>query len=66
MVKGSIDTPEERLYRAASTDVDDVLKEYDSRPEGHFNEEITTSRIQYGKNEVTNHNRHVVLKRLAK
>lgn len=66
MVKGSTDNPEERLNRAASSDVDDVLKEYDSRPEGHFNEEITTSRIKYGKNEVTNHNRHMVLKRLGK
>lgn len=45
-------------------DADDVLKEYDSRLEGHFNEELTTSRIKYGKNTVTNHNKHQVLKRL--
>lgn len=64
MVKGSTDTPEQRLRRAASTEASDVLNEYDSRLEGHFNEELTTSRIKYGKNEVTNHNKHVVLKRL--
>lgn len=44
--------------------VDDVLKEYDSRLEGHFNEELTTSRIKYGKNEVTSRNKHQVLRRL--
>lgn len=64
MVKGSTDTPEQRLRRAASEDADDVLKEYDSRLDGHFNEEITTSRIKYGKNEVTNRNTHQVLRRL--
>ena len=64
MVKGTTDTPEQRLRRAASMDADDVLKEYDSRLEGHFNEELTTSRIKYGKNTVTNHNKHQVLKRL--
>ena len=53
------------LY-AASTDVDSVIKEFNSREEGHYNEEVTTSRIQYGKNEVTNHNKYVVLKRLAR
>lgn len=41
-----------------------MLNEYESRPEGHFNEELTTSRIKYGKNTVTNHNTHMVLKRL--
>ena len=51
---------------AASADVDSVIKEFNSRPEGHYNEEVTTSRIQYGKNEVTNHNKYVVLKRLAR
>ncbi len=51
---------------AASSDVDSVIKEFNSRPEGHYNEEVTTSRIQYGKNEVTSHNKHVVLKRLAR
>ena len=51
---------------AASSDVDSVIKEFNSRPEGHYNEEVTTSRIQYGKNEVTNHNKYVVLKRLAR
>lgn len=64
MVKGSTETSEQRLRRAASQEADDVLKEYDSRPEGHFNEELTTSRIRYGMNTVTNHNKHVVLKRL--
>lgn len=49
---------------AASTDVETVIKDLNSREEGHFNEEVTTSRIQYGKNEVTNHNKHVALKRL--
>lgn len=51
---------------AASSDVDSVIKEFNSRTEGHYNEEVTTSRIQYGKNEVTNHNKYVVLKRLAR
>ena len=64
MVKGTSDTPEQRLRRAASSEASDVLNEYDSRLEGHFNEELTTSRIKYGKNEVTNHNRHMILKRL--
>ena len=45
-------------------DAASVIEEYNSRPEGHFNEEITTSRIQYGKNEVTNRNKHAVLRRL--
>ena len=64
MVKGSNESPEQRLRRAASMDADAVLNEYESRPEGHFNEELTTSRIKYGKNTVTNHNKHQVLKRL--
>ncbi len=64
VVKGSTDTPEQRLRRAASQDADAVLKEYDSRLEGHFNEELTTSRIKYGKNTVTDRNTHQVLKRL--
>ena len=51
---------------AASTDAVKVIEEYNSRLEGHFNEEITTSRIQYGKNEVTNRNKHATLKRLYK
>ncbi len=52
------------MRHAASTDAASVINEYNSRIEGHYNEEITTSRIQYGKNEVTNHSKHVVLKRL--
>ncbi len=64
MVKGSTDSPEQRLRRAAASSPDVVLNEYDSRLEGHFNEELTTSRIKYGKNEVSDHNSHVVLKRL--
>ncbi|MDO5852665.1 MAG: magnesium-translocating P-type ATPase [Thermoplasmata archaeon] len=64
VVKGSTDSPEQRLRRAASMEADDVLNEYDSRLEGHFNEELTTSRIKYGMNAVTNHNKHQVLKRL--
>lgn len=64
MVKGSKESPEQRLRRAATSDADAVLNEYESRPEGHFNEELTTSRIKYGKNTVTNHNKHQVLKRL--
>ncbi len=64
VVKGSTDIPEQRLRCAASQDADAVLKEYDSRLEGHFNEELTTSRIKYGKNTVTDRNTHQVLKRL--
>jgi len=52
------------MRHAASSDADAITKELNSRLEGHYNEEVTTSRIQYGKNEVTNHNRHVALKRL--
>ncbi len=52
------------MRHAASADADAIIKELNSRTEGHYNEEVTTSRIQYGKNEVTNHNRNVVLKRL--
>ncbi|MGN0099176.1 MAG: hypothetical protein ACI38Y_07620, partial [Candidatus Methanomethylophilaceae archaeon] len=63
MVNGST-TTDQRMRHAASTDAASIIGEYNSRPEGHYNEEITTSRIQYGKNEVTNHNRHVILKRL--
>ena len=54
------------MIYAASTDVDSVISEFNSRIDGHYNEEVTTSRIQYGKNEVTNHNKYVVLKRLAR
>lgn len=64
MVTGST-TPDERMRHAATSEADAIIKELNSRPEGHYNEEVTTSRIQYGKNEVTNHNRHVVLKRLC-
>lgn len=63
MVTGST-TPDERMRHAATTEADAIVKELNSRPEGHFNEEVTTSRIQYGKNEVTNRNRHETLKRL--
>lgn len=63
MVTGS-STPEERMRHAASSDADAIIKELNSRPEGHYNEEVTTSRIQYGKNEVTSRNRNVTLKRL--
>ena len=57
-------TPEQRMKMAASTDVASVIEQYDSRIEGHYNEELTTSRIQYGENVVSNHNTHVILKRL--
>ncbi len=49
---------------AASADASILLEQLDSRPEGHYNEEVTTSRIKFGDNVVTNHNRHVILKRL--
>lgn len=52
------------MRKAASGDAADVINEYNSRLEGHYNEEVTTSRIQYGKNQVTSSNSHVVLKRL--
>ena len=57
-------TPEQRMKVAASTDVDTVIEQYNSRIEGHYNEELTTSRIRYGENIVSNHNTHVVLRRL--
>ena len=52
------------MMHAASTDAQTIIEELNSRSEGHFNEEVTTSRIQYGKNEMANHNRHETLKRL--
>ncbi len=57
-------TPEQRMKQAASEDVSTVIEQYNSRIEGHYNEELTTSRIRYGENVVSNHNAHVVLKRL--
>ena len=57
-------TPEQRMKFAATSDAEAVMKELDSRPEGHYNEEVTTSRIKFGDNVVTNHNKHVILKRL--
>ena len=52
------------MKSAASLDEETVVKLLKSRTDGLYNEEVTTSRIQYGKNEVTNHNKHIVLKRL--
>ena len=52
------------MRSAASLDEETVVKLLKSRIEGLYNEEVNTSRIQYGKNEVTNHNKHIVLKRL--
>ena len=63
MVNGLVD-PDIRMRFAASSDAETVMKGLDSRPEGHYNEEVTTSRIKFGDNVVTNHNKHVVLKRL--
>ncbi len=57
-------SPEQRMKDAASKDVDAVIEQYNTRIEGHYNEELTTSRIKYGENLVSNHNTHVVLKRL--
>ncbi len=57
-------TPEQRMKVAASTDVETVIEQYNSRIEGHYNEELTTSRIRYGENVVSNHNTHVILRRL--
>ena len=52
------------MRHAASTEAATVIEELNSRLEGHYNEEVTTSRIQYGKNEVTDRTGHVILKRL--
>ncbi len=52
------------MKAAASEDAESVLEQYNTRIEGHYNEELTTSRIRYGENVVSNHNTHVVLKRL--
>ena len=57
-------TAAERMKFAASADASILLEQLDSRPEGHYNEEVTTSRIKFGDNVVTNHNKHVILKRL--
>ncbi|MDD7424448.1 MAG: magnesium-translocating P-type ATPase [Candidatus Methanomethylophilaceae archaeon] len=56
--------PEDRMSVAAATDVAAIMEQYESRPEGHFNEEITTSRIKYGRNEISNNNKYATLKRL--
>ena len=63
VVKGPL-TPEERIDFAARNEPKKVMEEFNSRPRGHYNEEVTTSRIQYGRNMVTNRNKHIVLKRL--
>jgi Mg2+-importing ATPase len=52
------------MKEAASMDAGAVMEKYETRIEGHYNEELTTSRIKYGENVVSNHNTHVVLKRL--
>ncbi|AMK14046.1 magnesium-translocating P-type ATPase MgtA [methanogenic archaeon mixed culture ISO4-G1] len=52
------------MKEAASSDVAEIIEKYDSRIEGHYNEELTTSRIKYGENIVSNHNTHAVLRRL--
>ncbi|MBO6083632.1 MAG: HAD-IC family P-type ATPase, partial [Candidatus Methanomethylophilaceae archaeon] len=57
-------TADERMVFAASSDAETVMEGLDSRPEGHYNEEVTTSRIKFGDNVVTNHNKHAILKRL--
>ncbi len=49
---------------AALNDTKAVLKAFNSRLQGHDNDEVTISRIEYGSNRVTNKNRYVVLKRL--
>ena len=55
---------EQRMKDAASMDMGTVIEQYNTRIEGHYNEELTTSRIRYGENVVSNHNTHVILKRL--
>lgn len=57
-------TSKERMNNAASTDAKNIIEEYNSRIEGHYNEEVTTSRIQYGKNEITNRSKHIIFKKL--
>ena len=52
------------MKRASSSDVESLMAEYETRPEGHYNEELTTSRIKYGENVVSDHNTHVILRRL--
>lgn len=63
VVNGSF-TQEQRLNEVASKDVTEVLSILETRSEGHYNEEVTTSRIKYGKNEITSSHRFAVLKRL--
>ncbi|MBO4798601.1 MAG: hypothetical protein J5494_07545, partial [Candidatus Methanomethylophilaceae archaeon] len=52
------------MKSAAAMEGNSVVDFLKSNNDGLYNEEVTTSRIQYGRNEVTNHNRHMVLKRL--
>lgn len=39
------------------------MEKFETRPQGHYNEEATTSRIKYGRNEVSVKSKHAVLKR---
>ncbi len=56
-------TPDERIKYATSADCVDVMDELGSRPEGLTQEEVTAARVQYGRNTVTNKDRHRVARR---
>ncbi|MCQ2056433.1 MAG: magnesium-translocating P-type ATPase [archaeon] len=58
--------PEKRIKFAAVSNATILMNELDSRPEGHYNEEVTTSRIKFGDNTITNHNKYIILKRLRR
>ncbi|MCQ2084921.1 MAG: magnesium-translocating P-type ATPase [archaeon] len=62
MANGSL-TPEERMKFATSAECADVIEEFGSRPEGLTQEEVSAARVQYGRNTVTNKDKHRALRR---
>ncbi len=65
VTNGSL-TPDERIKFATSADSADVVDELGSRPEGLTQEEVTAARVQYGRNTVTNKDRHRVARRFCR
>lgn len=62
VVNGSL-TPEERMKFATSAETADVVDELGSKPEGLTQEEVSAARVQYGRNTVTNKDKHRAARR---
>ncbi|MCQ2056062.1 MAG: magnesium-translocating P-type ATPase [archaeon] len=58
--------PEKRIKFAAVSNATILMNKLDSRPEGHYNEEVTTSRIKFGDNTITSRSKYIVLKRIRR